>query len=48
MCILLTVLTLDIIIEHTVSVAVFIEETKSVGIGKVFKLDETVHAVPAS
>ena len=42
-----TVLTLNIIIERTVSVAVFVEETKCVSIGKVFKLDQAIHTVPA-
>lgn len=39
-------LTLDVIIEHAVLVAVFVEQTEGIGIGKVFKLDEAIYSKP--
>lgn len=38
---------MDVIVEHAVFVAVFVEQAEGVGIGKVFKLDETVYSKPA-
>lgn len=38
--------TLDVIIEHTVLVAVFVEQAEGIGIGKVFKLDEAIYSKP--
>lgn len=38
--------TLDIIIEHAVLIAVFVEQAEGVGIGKVFKLDEAIYSKP--
>lgn len=35
---------MDVIIEHAVLVAVFVEQAESVGIGKVFKLDEAIYS----
>lgn len=37
---------MDIIIEHAVLVAVFVEQAESIGIGKVFKLDEAIYSKP--
>lgn len=37
---------MDIIIEHAVLVAVFVEQTEGIGIGKVFKLDEAIYSEP--
>lgn len=39
-------LTLDVIIEHAVFVAVFVEQAEGIGIGKVFKLDEAIYSKP--
>lgn len=38
--------TLDVIIEHAVLIAVFVEQAEGVGIGKVFKLDEAIYSKP--
>ena len=38
--------TLDVIIKSAVMVPVFVEDTESVAVCKVLKLNETVHAVP--
>lgn len=37
---------MDVVIEHAVLVAVFVEQAEGVGIGKVFKLDEAVYSKP--
>lgn len=37
---------MDVIIEHAVLVAVFVEQTEGIGIGKVFKLDEAIYSKP--
>lgn len=34
--------TLDVIVEHAVLVAVFVEQAEGIGIGKIFKLDEAI------
>lgn len=33
---------MDIIVEHAVLVAVFVEQTEGIGVGEVFKLDEAI------
>ena len=38
--------TLNVIVERAILVTVLVEQTECVDIGKVFKLNETVHAVP--
>lgn len=38
--------TLDVIVEHAVLVAVFVEQTEGIGVGKVFKLDEAIDSEP--
>lgn len=38
---------MDVIVEHAVLVAVFVEQAKGIGIGKVFKLDEAIYSKPA-
>lgn len=40
------ILTLDIIIKCAESVTVFIENTKCIAVGKIFKLNKTIHPVP--
>ena len=37
---------MDVIVEHAVLVAVFVEKAEGVGIGKVLKLDEAVYSKP--
>lgn len=37
---------MDVIVEHAVLVAVFVEQAEGVGIGKVFKLDEAIYSKP--
>lgn len=37
--------TLNIIIEGAVGVAVLVEQTEGIGVGKVLKLDQTVHSI---
>lgn len=39
--------TLDVIVEGTVSIPVLVENAKGVAVGKILKLDQTVHPVPA-
>lgn len=41
------ILTLNVIVECAVFVAVFIEKSECVGIGKVLKLDKAIHPIPA-
>ena len=37
---------MDVVVEHAVLVAVFVEKAEGVGIGKVLKLDEAIHSKP--
>lgn len=37
---------MDVIIEHAILVAVFVEQAEGIGIGKVFKLDEAIYSKP--
>lgn len=37
---------MDVVVEHAVLVAVFVEQAEGVGVGKVFKLDEAVYSKP--
>lgn len=37
---------MDVIVEHAVLVAVFVEKAEGIGIGKVFKLDEAIYSKP--
>lgn len=37
---------MDVIVEHAVFVAVFVEQAEGIGIGKVFKLDEAIYSKP--
>lgn len=37
---------MDIIVEHAVLVAVFVQQTEGIGIGEVFKLDEAIDSEP--
>lgn len=39
--------TLDVIVEGTVSIPVLVENPKGVAVGKILKLYQTVHPVPA-
>ena len=39
---------MDVIIEGAVLVAVLAQQTESINVCKVFKLDQTVHAVPVN
>lgn len=39
--------TLDVVIEGTVSIPVFVEDAKGVAVSKILKLYQTVHPVPA-
>lgn len=38
---------MDVVIEGAVSIPVFVEDAKSIGVGKILKLYQTVHPVPA-
>lgn len=35
---------MDVIIEHAILVAVFVEQAEGIGIGKIFKLDEAIYS----
>ena len=37
---------MDVVVEHAVLVAVFVEKAEGVGIGKVLKLDEAIYSKP--
>lgn len=37
---------MDVIVEHAVLVAVFVEQTEGIGIGKVLELDEAIYSKP--
>lgn len=37
---------MDIIVEHAVLVAVFVEQSEGIGVGKVFELDEAIDSEP--
>lgn len=37
---------MDIIVEHAVLVAVFVQQTEGIGVGEVFKLDEAIDSEP--
>lgn len=37
---------MDVIVEHAVLVAVFVEQAEGIGIGKIFKLDEAIYSKP--
>lgn len=37
---------MDVIVEHTVLMAVLVEQAEGVGIGKIFKLDEAIYSKP--
>lgn len=39
--------TLDVVVEGTVSIPVFVEDAKGVAVGEILKLYQTVHPVPA-
>lgn len=39
--------TLDVVIEGAITVAVFVENAESITIGKILKLNQTVHPIPA-
>lgn len=40
--------TLDVIIEGAVTVAVLIENAERVAVGKILKLNQTVHPIPVT
>lgn len=40
--------TLDVIVEGAVTIPVLVEDSERVTVGKVLKLDQTVHPVPAA
>lgn len=39
--------TLDVVVEGTVSIPVFVEDAEGVAVGKILKLYQAVHPIPA-
>lgn len=40
--------TLDVIIEGAVTIAVLVKNAESIAVGKIFKLNQTVHPIPTT